>query len=41
MVIPREEPKTPPEKKFAFLEESAVKTSIIRSWEESLMNPLR
>lgn len=40
IVIPREGPKLPPEKTTAFLEESAVKTSFMRSWEESLMNPL-
>lgn len=41
MVIPREGPNPPPEEKIAFLDESAVKTSIIRPSEESLVNALR
>lgn len=38
MLMPREGPKTPPEKRIAFLEESVVKTLIMRSWEETLVN---
>lgn len=40
MVITREGPKTLREKRIAFLEESAVKTSVLRSSEESPTNPL-
>lgn len=38
MVTTREGPKTLPEKRIAFLEESAVKTSVLRSSEESPMS---
>lgn len=40
IAIPRERPKTPLEKRITSLEESVVKTSITRSQEESLVNPL-
>lgn len=40
IVIAKEGPQTPPEQKIASLEKSGVNTSVMRSREENLVNPL-